>query len=108
MSGRSLAVPLGLAALLTASAWSIAPAQASDSCKDAIADYLDRLRIAEDAVASLNLYEVKQTLGRPIGYNAWISLNTCQGNLVINLSLNCRVNDAYTRGECRFENLRQR
>ncbi len=107
MSRKTLAVSLGLAGLLAAGAWSATPAQAGQRCQDAIADNLDRLKIAEDEVARLDVYTVKQTLGQPMGYNAWISLNTCQGNLVINLSATCRVDDAYTRGECRFEGLKR-
>ncbi len=107
MSGKRLAFSFGLAGLLTAGAWSAAPAQAGHRCQDSVADHLDRLKVAENEVASLDFYTVKQTIGLPTGYNAWISLNTCQGNLVINLSATCRVDDAYTRGECRFEGLKR-
>ncbi len=82
-------------------------AQVGRLCQEVIADYLDLLKIAGGAVASLDVYVVKQTMGQPIEYDAWISLNTCQGNLVINLSATCRVDDAYTRGECRFEGLKR-
>ena len=107
MSGKTLAVSLGLAGLLAAGALSATQAQAGHRCQDAIADHLDRLKIAEDEVANLDVHTVKQTIGQPTGYSAWISLNTCQGNLVINLSATCRVDDAYTRGECRFEGLKR-
>jgi hypothetical protein len=108
MSGKILAVSLVLAGLLTAGALSATQAQAGHLCQDSIAGYLDRLKIAEDEVASLNVYSVKQKVGQPTGYNAWVSLKTCQGNLVINLSATCRVDDAYTRGDCRFEDVKPR
>ncbi len=107
MSGKTLAISLGLAGLLTAGALPATQAQAGHRCQDSVADHLERLKVAEDEVASLDFYTVKQTIGLPTGYNAWISLNTCQGNLVINLSATCRVDDAYTRGECRFEGLKR-
>ncbi len=108
MSAKTLAVSLGLAGLLMAGALPVAEAQAGPACQDAIADYLKSLKIDAKDVASLNVYAVKQNLGRPFGYKAWVSLKTCRGNLIINLSLNCRVTDAYTRGDCKFENVRQR
>ena len=108
MVGKSLVVSLGLAAFLTAGAMSFGQARAGPSCQDAISDYLESLKIDAEDVTSLNVYAAKHRTGRPKKYDAWVSLKTCRGNLVINLSLNCRFNDAYTRGDCRFENVKQR
>lgn len=108
MGGKSLIISLGLAAFLSAGALSIGQARASDACQDAVADYLESLKIDADDVTSLKVYVVKQTMGQPIGYNAWVWLKACRGNLIINLSLNCRFDDAYTRGDCKFENIKQR
>ncbi len=66
------------------------------------------MKIDVDQVTNLKVYADKHKTGRPMGYNAWVSLKACQGNLVINLSLNCRFDDAYTRGDCKFENVPQR
>ncbi|MEE9296620.1 MAG: hypothetical protein V3W34_16875 [Phycisphaerae bacterium] len=108
MIGKSLVVSLGLAAFLTVGASSSGQAQASHACQDAIADYLESLKIDAEDVTTLNVYAVKQNLGQPMRYNAWVSMKACRGNLIINLSLNCRFDDAYSRGDCKFENVKQR
>ena len=37
-----------------------------------------------------------------IGYEAWVSLSSCKGNLVIKLSKRCRIREVYGRGECKL------
>lgn len=108
MSRNTLAVSLGFAAFLTVGALSFGQAQAGHACQDSIADYLESLKIDAEDVTNLTVYAVKHRTGRPKGYNAWVSPKACRGNLIINLSLNCRFIDAYTRGDCRFENVPQR
>ena len=39
------------------------------------------------------------------GVTAWVSLNSCKGSVVIGADAYCRVNRAYTRGECRVPDL---
>ncbi len=108
MLGKSLVVALGLAALLTAGAMPFGQARAGPSCQDAISDYLASLKIDAEDVTSLNVFAVKHRSSRPMNYDAWVSMKTCRGNLIINLSFNCRLVDAYTRGDCSFENVTQR
>lgn len=109
MIGKSLVVALRVAALLTAGVLSLGQAHASHVCQDAIADYLESLKIDVDDVTSVNVYVDKPgSGGQPVGYTAWVSMKTCRGKVVINLSPACRVQNAYTRGDCSFENLTPR
>ena len=39
------------------------------------------------------------------GVDAWVRLNSCSGYLVLNLSRNCFLRQAYTRGDCAFQGL---
>jgi hypothetical protein len=41
-----------------------------------------------------------------LGYEAWVGLEQCQGNVVMIMSLECAVRDTHTRGACKFEGLK--
>ena len=40
------------------------------------------------------------------GVTTWVSLKACKGSLVIDMNTQCRVRQAYTRGECRVPGLK--
>ncbi len=69
-----------------------------------ITRYLEHLKIAEDEVTNISVFPIQPPTGPRTGYRAWVSLKSCRGSLVINLTrLGGRVTDAYTRADCRFE-----
>ncbi len=82
-----------------------APADAGRSaCKAAVDERLDELNVdASDIrkISYLTLRSSRREGGPPIGFEAWVSLNSCKGNLVVNLSKRCRIRDVYGRGECK-------
>ena len=40
------------------------------------------------------------------GVTAWVSLNSCQGSVVIDLNRRCRINQSWTRGQRRVPGLK--
>ncbi len=81
------------------------PADAARSpCKAAVAERLDALNVDPSDIRNIS-YVVQHSShrdgGSAIGFEAWVSLKSCKGNLVINLSKRCRIRDVYGRGECK-------
>ncbi len=94
------AIMMGLAlGILTAT-----PAGAArEPCEARVVERLDRLNVERSDIRGV-FYDVqRQTRGdddRVIGFLAWVSLKSCKGYVVIDLSLRCRVRQVYWRGEC--------
>ncbi len=112
MGGKPLAIALGLVAFVMASGatggtgplrLSIGQAYAKPKCETPVTRYLGHLKIAEDEVTNISVISVRPTTGRRLKYRAWVSLKSCRGSLVINLTPLCGVMDTYTRADCRFE-----
>lgn len=40
------------------------------------------------------------------GYEAWVDLKQCGGSVVMKLSLQCGIDESYTRGACEIGNLK--
>ncbi len=82
-----------------------APADAARSpCKAAVAERLDELNVDPSDIRKITyvtLHSSRREGGPMIGFEAWVSLQSCKGNLVINLSKRCRIRDVYGRGECK-------
>ena len=82
------------------------PAEAARSpCKAAMAERLDALNVDRSDIRKISyvvLHSSHREGGPMIGSEAWVSLQSCQGNLVINLSKRCRIRDVYGRGECKL------
>ncbi len=41
-----------------------------------------------------------------VGYEAWMDLQSCPGTVVAKISLQCEIEETYTRGTCDFSGLR--
>ena len=41
-----------------------------------------------------------------VGYEAWVDMNTCKGTVVAKMSLECEIEETYTRGACKFSGLK--
>ncbi len=98
-------IRLTLSLIVAAFLWSVVAPQAYAKPKweTAITRYLGHLKIAEDEVTNISVLSVVALTGPLMGYRVWVSLKSCRGSLVINLTRLGRVTDTYTRGDCRFE-----
>ncbi len=94
------AVMMGLAlGILTAT-----PAGAArEPCEARVVERLDRLNVERSDIRDV-IYDVhRQTRGdneRVVGILAWVSLKSCRGYVVIDLSTRCQVRQVYGRGDC--------
>ncbi len=81
-----------------------APADAARTpCKAAVAERLDQMQVDPSDIRKISYVALRSSRregGPTIGFEAWVSLQSCKGNLVINLSKRCRIRDVYGRGEC--------
>ncbi len=80
-----------------------APAEAAGgSCVATVAERLDRLNVAPSDVTKISC--VKEIGGkdgsRVVGITAWVSLQSCKGNLVFNMTRHGRIREVYGRGAC--------
>ena len=80
-----------------------APADAAgSSCVATVTERLDRLNVAPSDVTEISC--VKDVGGRDgdrvLGITAWVSLQSCKGNLVFNMSRHGRIREVYGRGTC--------
>ncbi len=91
-----MALALGLFAVL--------PAEAAQSyCKAAVSERLDRLDVDPSDIRSIS-YDLQRRSNRNndrvVRILAWVSLQSCKGSLVVDLSPRCRVRQVYGRGGC--------
>ncbi len=100
MTKYAVIVGLGLGLMIGA------PADAARSpCKAAVAERLDALNVDRPDIRKISyvaLHSSRREGGPMIGFEAWVSLQSCKGNLVVNLSKRCRIRDVYGRGECKL------
>ncbi len=94
------AIMAGLAlGILTAST----AGAARESCEARVTERLDRLNVERSDIRGV-FYDVqRQTRGddsRVVGILAWVSLKSCRGYVVIDLSTRCQVRQVYGRGDC--------
>ena len=81
-----------------------APAQAAgSSCVATVTERLNQLNVAPSDVTEISC--VKDVGGRRggnrvLGITAWVSLQSCKGNLVFNMTRHGRIRDVYGRGAC--------
>ncbi len=96
VGGALIAVNAGLGTIA-------APAEASDSsCVATVTERLDRLNVAPSDVTKISCVKEigGRTSSRVVGITAWVSLQSCKGNLVFNMSRHGRIRDVYGRGAC--------
>ncbi len=95
------AVIIGLGLSLVISA----PAHAARSpCKATVVERLKDLNVDPLDISKITYVARRNSMrgggGPVIGFEAWVSLRSCKGNLVVKLSRNCRIRKVYGRGEC--------
>ncbi|MDJ0896718.1 MAG: hypothetical protein QNJ92_16355 [Alphaproteobacteria bacterium] len=74
------------------------------TCRTEIREELQRLDIAVEDVEWVRLQAiVRKTRGgsRLVGWQAWLTRKSCEGQTVINMSYTCRVRDSFQRGACK-------
>ncbi len=80
------------------------PAEAAGArkhCEAEVKERLDRLNVSPSEISGIN-YE-KQRAGSRNKSNrilAWVSLHSCKGYVIVDLSKHCTVREVYGRGEC--------
>ncbi len=80
------------------------PAEAAQRyCEATVSERLGRLNVDPSDIREI-YYEAQRHIGRNVdlvvGILAWVSLRSCRGNLVIDMSRHCTVRQVYGRGEC--------
>ncbi len=101
MTNCTVIVGLGISLMIGG----LADAAARSPCKAVVAERLDGLNVDPADVHKISyvvLQSSRRDGGPAIGFEAWVSLNSCKGNLVVNLSKRCRIRDVYGRGECKL------
>lgn len=95
---------IGLWAIAVALA---APADAAgrrDRCEPAVNGEIERLRVDTGDIGGISYqvrtHETNRGNTRTDRILAWVDLKSCTGKLVIELSPNCRVKQAYTTFAC--------
>lgn len=96
----SLGIGLALAFVLSA----IHPADAARTyCEATVHQSLDSLGVSPSDIREIS-YDVQRSNGRNsdrvISILAWVSLQSCRGNVVVDLTPRCRVRQVYSRGAC--------
>lgn len=87
-----------------------AAALAADSklCTQAIDATLAELPLGNDGVKSIRIIErvnIDDFGPEIFGVDAWVRLKSCSGWLVMNMTPECFLRQAYTRGDCRVDGL---
>ncbi len=74
---------------------------AQKHCEAEVRERLDLLNVSPSEISGIN-YE-KQRAGSRNKSNrilAWVSLHSCKGYVIVDLSKHCTVRDVHGRGEC--------
>ena len=100
MVNSTLRFGLALALVLLA----VHPAEAARTyCEARVNQRLDRLDVSPTDIREI-FYDAQYNRGRNrdrlTGILAWVSLQSCKGYLIVDLSPQCRVRQVYGRGEC--------
>ncbi len=81
-----------------------APAEATQhDCEAVVAQRLDRLNVDPSDIRKISYIPIYRFMAEDeelIGYEAWVSLHSCRGNLVIDMDQYCRLRQVYGRGAC--------
>ena len=91
--------------ILCLGAIALLPTQAHAlTCRTEIREELQRLNISVEDITWVRLQAVTQRREggiRLIGWEAWLTRKSCDGQTVINMSYTCRVKDSYQSGDCK-------
>ena len=98
------------AAALLLPTLALAPATASAqmtlACAPQAEEALQALQLGGDAVRTIRFERMLNPAERGpdfLGVRAWVSLTSCSGFLVIDMTRSCFVRQSYTRGSCAIE-----
>ena len=74
-------------------------------------EHLKVLAVSESDIQSVRIIAYRRTSERnnpeSFGMEAWVQLNSCEGNLVIFMNSAALVRDTYTRGDCQIAGVRR-
>jgi hypothetical protein len=91
-----IALVLGLLAAAGPPAWA-----GNDYCRPVVEDRLRALGVAEADVRRIQFYELTRGHDdRVVRREAFVWMNSCEGNIVMSLLRGCRILQVYTRGQC--------
>ncbi len=93
-------VMIGFALALTIGASAEA---ARKYCEATVAERLERLNVEPSDIRGISYaleYGGGRDGGRVVGILAWVSLQSCRGSVVIDMSRHCQVRQVYGRGAC--------
>ena len=79
------------------------PAKAEHDCKPTVAERLDRLNVDPSDVIKIDWVEEIRKKGDDEyveRIDAWVSLRSCKGHVVMEITPHCYVRQIYGRGEC--------
>ncbi len=87
------AIALGLTAM---------PAKAEYHCEPTATERLNRLKVDPSDVRKIDWVEVikPRTDDYVERIDAWVSLRSCEGHVVMEITIHCYVRQIYGRGEC--------
>ncbi len=101
---RSWVVGAALIALNVGAGAIAAPTEATGNyCEAAVTERLERLNVEPSDVRKISCMKDSRggrDGGRVVGITAWVSLNSCKGNLVVDMSRHGQIRRVYGRGAC--------
>lgn len=80
---------------------------AGDPCEAVVSERLARMNIDPGDVRSISVAaRIRSRRGGSsvTGYDAWVSLESCRGSIVMSLSRECRIKRVYSKGDCKVPN----
>ncbi len=84
----------------------VTPAFAQDhACSKSVTKKLRQIGVTASDIASIEFATDSGSYGSDRILVAWISLKSCDGYLMMNLHLDCRIFDTYTRKNCKLASL---
>ena len=90
----TVAIALGLTAM---------PAKADHDCEPTVTERLNRLKVDPSDVRKIDWVEELRFKGDDeyvVRIDAWVSLHSCEGHVVIQMTPHCFVPQVYGRGAC--------
>jgi hypothetical protein len=80
------------------------PAGAAQTyCEPRVSERLDRLDVDPSDIRSI-FYDLQRRSGRDndrvVRILAWVSLHSCKGYVIVDLSPHCTIREVYGRGDC--------
>ena len=90
----TVAIALGLTAM---------PANADHDCEPTVTERLNRLKVNPSDVRKIDLVEIIRVVGDDEfvqRIDAWVSLRSCKGHVIIQMTPHCFVRQIWGKGEC--------